>query len=369
MLTLIAFLLILSVLVLVHELGHFFVAKLFKIKVEEFGFGFPPRVWSKKIGETLYSLNLLPIGGFVKLYGEDEAGGGKIGVSKKITKDLSRAFFARPIWQRLLVVVAGVFMNFVLAVVIISFIFATIGAPTPVNEVIVTSIVKDSPADTAGLKPGDVVQSINGKKIIQSSELISITKENLGEAITLEVKDQKSNVRPVKVTPREKYPSDQGPMGVSIGQKVVVKKYSWYQAPFAGTKEAVKTSVLIVAGVGQVIGEIVRTGSVPQGVAGPIGIAQLTGEFVHSGIYAVLSFLALLSLNLAILNVLPIPALDGGRLFFILIEAVTRRKVPAKFESYAHAVGIALLLALIALITIHDVGRLVSGQPILPKIE
>ena len=369
MLTLIAFLLILSVLVLVHELGHFFVAKLFKIKVEEFGFGFPPRVWGKKIGETLYSLNLLPIGGFVKLYGEDEAGGGKIGVSKKITKDLSRAFFARPIWQRLLVVVAGVFMNFVLAVVIISFIFATIGAPTPVNEVIVTSIVKDSPADTAGLKPGDVVQSINGKKIIQSSELISITKENLGEAITLEVKDQKSNVRPVKVTPREKYPSDQGPMGVSIGQKVVVKKYSWYQAPFAGTKEAVKTSVLIVAGVGQVIGEIVRTGSVPQGVAGPIGIAQLTGEFVHSGIYAVLSFLALLSLNLAILNVLPIPALDGGRLFFILIEAVTRRKVPAKFESYAHAVGIALLLALIALITIHDVGRLVSGQPILPKIE
>ena len=369
MLTLIAFLLILSVLVLVHELGHFFVAKLFKIKVEEFGFGFPPRVWGKKIGESLYALNLLPIGGFVKLYGEDEAGGGKIGVGKKITKDLSGAFFARPIWQRLLVVVAGVFMNFVLAVVIISFIFATIGAPTPVNEVIVTSIVKDSPADTAGLKPGDVVQSINGKKIIQSSELISITKENLGEAITLEVKDQKSNVRPVKVTPREKYPSDQGPMGVSIGQKVVVKKYSWYQAPFAGTKEAVKTSVLIVAGVGQVIGEIVRTGSVPQGVAGPIGIAQLTGEFVHSGIYAVLSFLALLSLNLAILNVLPIPALDGGRLFFILIEAVTRRKVPAKFESYAHAVGIALLLALIALITIHDVGRLVSGQPILPKIE
>ena len=369
MLTLIAFLLILSVLVLVHELGHFFVAKLFKIKVEEFGFGFPPRVWGKKIGETLYSLNLLPIGGFVKLYGEDEAGGGKIGVSKKITKDLSRAFFARPIWQRLLVVVAGVFMNFVLAVVIISFIFATIGAPTPVNEVIVTSIVKDSPADTAGLKPGDVVQSINGKKIIQSSELISITRENLGEAITLEVKDQKSNVRPVKVTPREKYPSDQGPMGVSIGQKVVVKKYSWYQAPFAGTKEAVKTSVLIVAGVGQVIGEIVRTGSVPQGVAGPIGISQLTGEFVHSGIYAVLSFLALLSLNLAILNVLPIPALDGGRLFFILIEAVTRRKVPAKFESYAHAVGIALLLALIALITFHDIGRLISGQPILPKIE
>ncbi|MEK9178824.1 MAG: RIP metalloprotease RseP, partial [Patescibacteria group bacterium] len=348
---------------------HFFTAKFFKIKVEEFGFGFPPRVWGRKIGETLYSLNLLPIGGFVKLYGEDEAGGGKIGKGEKVTKNLDRAFFARPIWQRLIVVVSGVFMNFVLAVAIISFIFATVGAPTPGNDVVVTQIAKDSPAEGAGLKTGDIIKKINGEEITQSSQLINITRQNLGKPIRLQIRNPKSEIRNLEITPREKYPSDQGPMGVSIGQKVEIKKYSWYQAPIAGTKEAIKTSVLIVAGVGTVISEIVRTGGVPQGVAGPIGIAQLTGEFVHSGIYAVLSFLALLSLNLAILNVLPIPALDGGRLFFILIEAVTRRKVPAKFESYAHAVGIALLLALIALITLNDVGRLVSGQPILPKIE
>src|SRR3989344_809068 len=210
MLTLIAFLLILSVLVLVHELGHFFVAKLFKIKVEEFGFGFPPKVISKKIGETIYSLNLLPIGGFVKLYGEDEAGGGKIGVGKKITKDLSRAFFARPIWQRLLVVVAGVFMNFVLAVVIISFIFATIGAPTPVNEVIVTSIAKNSPAESAELKEGDIIESINGAKITQSSQLIDITRQNLGKPIDLEIKNSKGQTLEIEITPREEYPSDQG---------------------------------------------------------------------------------------------------------------------------------------------------------------
>lgn len=369
MLTIVVFLAILSILVLVHELGHFFVAKFFKIKVEEFGFGFPPKVWSRKIGETVYSLNLLPIGGFVKLYGEDEAGGGKIGTGAKVTKNLDRAFFAKPIWQRLLVVVAGVFMNFVLAVIIISFIFATVGAPTPSEEVIITQISKNSPAEKAGLKPGEVIESINGREINKSSDLVSATKESLGKSIKLEVKDSSSKVRLVEVTPRVKYPADQGPMGVSIGQKVEVEKYSWYEAPIAGTKEAVKTSILIVAGVGSVISEIFKTGSVPQGVAGPVGIAQLTGEFVHTGIYAVLSFLALLSLNLAILNVLPIPALDGGRLFFILIEAVTRRKVPAKFESYAHAIGIALLLALIALITIHDVSRLVTGQPILPEIE
>ena len=133
-----------------------------------------------------------------------------------------------------------------------------------------------------------------------------------------------------------------------------------------GTKEAIKTSVLILSGLGAVVSQIATTGSVPQGVAGPIGIAQLTGEFVDSGFYALLSFLALLSLNLAILNVLPIPALDGGRLFFILIEAVTRRRVHPRFEAYSHAIGIAVLLALIALITLHDLGRIISGQPIIP---
>src|SRR5258708_12121007 len=153
--TILVFLLILSVLVLIHEAGHFFVAKKLGIKVEEFGFGFPPRVFGKKIGETIYSLNLLPIGGFVKLYGEDDAGGGKIGSVKDFSKikdkSVQRAFFARPVWQRASVVIAGVVMNFLLSLVIISYLFSAQGVPIPGNQVIIAGVAKNSPAEKAGI--------------------------------------------------------------------------------------------------------------------------------------------------------------------------------------------------------------------------
>ncbi len=370
--TVIIFLLILSVLVLIHEAGHFIVAKLLKIKVEEFGFGLPPRVFGIKYGETLYSLNWLPIGGFVKLYGEDEAGAGRIQSSefkiqnKKNKKDEGRAFYARPVWQRALVVVAGVFMNFALAVVIISYLFSVVGVPVPGEKVTVSEIVKGSPAEISGLKTGDTIESINNIKITSSSQLISYTKEHLGEKLTLKIRNQKSEIRSLEVTPRKEYPANQGPMGVAISQNIINVKYPWYKAPFVGTKEALKQSYAIGSGLFGVVYNLFTKGSVPQGVAGPVGIAQLTGIFC-ANISSCLSFTGLLSLNLAILNILPIPALDGGRFFFILIEAVTRRKVNQKMESYAHAIGMVILLTLIALITIHDLIRVFTGQPILPK--
>src|SRR3990167_9711363 len=147
LITILVFIIILSVLVLIHELGHFFVAKKFGIKVEEFGFGFPPRVWGKRIGETLYSINALPIGGFVKLYGEDEAGGGKIQIKnqKSNLKDINRAFFAKPIYQRVIVVVAGVTMNFLLAFAIITYLLTFEGVPTDGGDVLITDVAKNSP--------------------------------------------------------------------------------------------------------------------------------------------------------------------------------------------------------------------------------
>src|SRR5258706_2597244 len=181
--TALVFLLILSILVLVHELGHFLVEKKLGVKVEEFGFGFPPRVWGKKVGETLYSINLLPIGGFVKLYGEDEAGGGSLHIPKnnsKSSSDQSRAFFARPIWQRATIVVAGVFMNFLLAVVIFSYLFSVQGVPTPGNTVSIVAVFHNSPAEKAGLKSGDIVVLINSNKITDKKNLIFFTKLNLG---------------------------------------------------------------------------------------------------------------------------------------------------------------------------------------------
>ncbi len=370
MVTIIVFLLILTILVLIHEAGHFFVAKKLGIKVEEFGFGLPPRAFGIKRGETTYSINWLPIGGFVKLYGEDEAGSGKITSSKSQSAnpgDLHRAFFSRPVWQRALVVVAGVVMNFVLAVLILTYFFGVSGVQSPGDKVLITDVVKGSPAQEARLKKGDQIISINGKKITSPSELVSITKQHLGEKLKLTVIEKNNIEKDIEVTPRKTYPSSQGPIGVGISSDVVIKKYPLYQAPFVGLMQAFNYSWLIFSGLVGVVSQLIFHAEVPKGVAGPVGIAQLTGQFVAVGPLAVLSFVSLLSLNLAILNILPIPALDGGRLFFILIEGVTGRKVPQKFEGYAHAIGMALLLALIAIVTLSDVIRFISGQPVLPK--
>lgn len=366
--TILVFLLILSILVLVHEAGHFLTAKFFKIKVEEFGFGLPPRAFGKKFGETIYSINWLPIGGFVKLYGEDEAGSGTVSTKpqKISSKDKDRAFFAKPAWQRALVVFAGVFMNFVLAVVIISFLFSVVGVPIPKEKVIVTALVNGAPAQQAGLVVGDTVEKINGVSIKSSTELVQITKEQVGKKLVLDIKTKDSRVKKVEITPRKDFPKGEGPMGIAVSQDVEIKKYPWYEAPFVGTKEALKETWLIASGLGSLVVQLATKGAVPQDVAGPVGIAQLTGRVVDIGPYAVLSFISLLSLNLAIINILPIPALDGGRLFFILFEAVTRRKVDPKIEGYAHTIGMALLLGLIALITLHDLFRVFTGQPIIP---
>jgi regulator of sigma E protease len=369
LITLLAFILVLSVLVLVHEAGHFFVAKWMGIKVEEFGFGFPPRVFGKKFGETVYSINALPIGGFVKLFGEDEAGGGSIRIKQQassVKKD-RRSFISRNPWQRAAIVVAGVVMNFILAVVILSYMYGVHGVPTPGKDVYVAGVAKGSPAAAAGLKEGEKILSVNSVQITSTEQVISYTKNHLGEKLTVVVQEKNGKKNTLFITPRVKYPANQGPMGVVISQNVSVKKYPWYEAPYIGLRESLKTSWMIVQGLGTIIVQLITQHSVPADVAGPIGIAQLTGQTVKYGFDAVLSLVALLSLNLAIMNVLPIPALDGGRLFFILIEGVTGKKVSPKVESYTHSIGMAVLLFLILLITFHDLFRVFTGQSLLPK--
>lgn len=367
-LTIIIFILILSVLVLIHEAGHFFVAKKMDVKVEEFGFGFPPRIFGKKIGETIYSLNALPIGGFVKLYGEDEAGMGKVSLkkSKQKFKDAKRAFFAKNPWQRALIVVAGVVMNFLLAVVIASYLFAVVGIATPGNHVLVAEVAKNSPAQQAGLVVGDTIISVDSITVTNPQQVIDYTKKHLGQKLIITILDKQNKQQVLYITPRTKYPVNEGAMGIAITTNVIAKKYPWYQAPVVGTVETVKQSWLVIQGLGQSVWQLVVQHSVPKDIAGPIGIAQLTGQFVQVGPNAVLSLISLLSLNLAVLNILPIPALDGGRLFFILIEAVTGKKVNPKYEGYAHAIGMAFLLTLILLITFHDVVRLITHQPLIP---
>lgn len=364
----IPFAVLLSVLVLIHEFGHFIMAKKFGIKVEEFGFGFPPRAIGKKIGETIYSINWLPIGGFVKLFGEDDAGGGSVKTKTQPqtanTQDIRRAFYARPAWQRATVVLAGVVMNFVLAVVIISYLFAGPGVALPSKNIRIVEISNSSPAQMAGLVKGDEVVSVNGQKITDTGKFIKTTHKSEGKPLNLVISRNGQELN-FTITPRTKFPKDQGPLGVAISN-VQVLKYPWYQAPFFGTIEALKFSWMILAGLGDIVVKLFTERAVPQGVAGPVGVAELAGNAFKAGLIPYIWLAALLSLNLAIVNVLPIPALDGGRLFFILIELVTRRKVPQKYETMSHAVGLVVLLSLILLITLFDVFRIASGQPLIP---
>jgi len=363
LLTIFTFLLILSVLIMVHELGHFISAKKLGIKVEEFGFGLPPRIIGIKKGETIYSINWLPIGGFVRLFGEDREEDETKNIkhkakNKKINK---KAFYSRPIWQRSLVLTAGVTMNFLLAVFIISFLF-TQGVMMATNRVHVEKILPDSPAAVVGLKEKDTIKKLQIKlpneeiNITSGEQLINTTREHLGEEIILVI-DRSGQEYHFPIVPRKDYPKDEGPIGIMISNYELVK-YPVWQAPVLGTKEAFVMSYRLAKGIGTTIWKMISFQSVSKDVAGPVGIAQLTGQAIKFGQYAVLELVGLLSLNLAIVNILPFPALDGGRLLFVLIEGTTGRKIRAKWERLIHQVGMIVLLGLIVLVTINDLVRI-----------
>lgn len=350
LLTVIVFILILSVLVLVHEFGHFIAAKKFGIYVEEFGIGLPPRLFGIKKGETIYSINYLPFGGFVKLYGEEGAESDK---KNKIAKN--RAFYTRPVWQRIVVIAAGVVMNFLLAIIVISYIF-TQGVMIPTDRVHIEKIVENSPAEAAGLAAGDIVTDIENIKITKTEDLISATKKYLNQSVSILVIREGQELE-FKITPRKEYPADQGPMGVLISN-FEEKKYSLREAPVRGLQESVVLSWQLFKGIGQTLWKLVTFQSVSKDVAGPIGIAQMTGDAIKFGRNAVLEMLGLLSLNLAIINILPFPALDGGRLFFVVIEGITGKRIKTNWERYIHQTGMVILLFLILLVTINDLVRI-----------
>ncbi len=385
--TFIVFLLILSVLVLIHELGHFLVAKKLKIKVEEFGFGIPPKAFGIKRGETVYSINWLPIGGFVKLYGEDEAGSGKIKIKdqKSNIKDVNRAFFARPAGQRAAIVVAGVLMNTILAIVIFYTFLAISNFKTElplisphkfifvnqenVSQVLISAVAKNSPAEKEGIRPFSKIISVNNVKIKELTEFINYVNNNKGKEIEITWQDARTNETfKTKITPRISPPKGEGALGVGLFsvQTAILNYETPAQKIFSGITHPVNLMTYNFEIIGKLIGvSLKEKTAAPLGdtVAGPVGIYSLVGSIVKipdfkERILQVLNLAGLLSISLAVFNILPIPALDGGRLFFIVIEMATRRKVNQKFESYAHAIGMALLLFLIILITFRDLLRL-----------
>ena len=362
------FIIILSVLVILHELGHFLMAKRSGIGVEEFGIGLPPRIWGKKIGETIYSVNWLPFGGFVRLVGEDP---------EDKNKDQKNSFYIKSIGQRMLVVVAGVLANFALAVVIFYIVVAALGYKVSLplfvehnfkfvnqtKQVLIADVSAGSPAESVGIQIGDSIIAAGGEEITSIEKLQEVVRASENQQIALVLENPINNQkREVTATPKYSEEQQAPVLGVGLGELVVLNYQTLPQKVFSGFIHSYNTLDYSVRVFSQIIGYSVRTRDitpVSEGVAGPVGIAAITSQAVSLGWLSVMQLVGLLSLNLAVINILPIPALDGGRFAFIIVEAVIKRRVYPKVEKWAHTIGFALLLALIFLVTYNDILKLV----------
>ncbi len=345
------FLGMLAVLVVLHELGHFITAKLFGIKVEEFGLGIPPRLIGFRLGETIYSINwLLPLGGFVRLAGENEDSG-------------PRSFAAKGTGTRFLVLVAGPLMNAVLPIFIFT-VFFMVPQDVLVGKVVVSEVAPNSPAALAGIEPGDIIESANGRKIEHNQELTQAILLSLGSEMEWRVRVG-LGVDTVYVVPRWNPPEGEGWTGIVIGMidtSVVTRSEPlWTAVPHAVTR----LGDLLVLIKNEITSWVVAGGT-PQ-VAGPIGIAQVTGEVARDGgLVSVIGLAAIISISLAIINILPIPALDGGRLTFVIIEWARRgKRISPKREGLVHLIGFATLMALLLVVTYFDIVRIMEGQSLI----
>jgi regulator of sigma E protease len=369
--TVAAFIGILVVLVLVHELGHFIVAKRAGITVEEFGIGFPPRVGSVIWRGTRYSLNWIPLGGFVRMLGED----GDVEVKRlreqgmneaEVEHAMEGAFNRRPVWIRILVLLAGVAMNFLLAAGLFA---AAVSMPTLIGEgpLTVTEIQEDSPAD-GRLRVDDVIVGVDGLTFERSNELTEYVRERGGEPVELQVVRNGDPID-VSVTPRvvtaEERAQGIGPFGFGYDPERIVEQPSTVTGPIdavaRGTDLAWSLAVQIPGGLADAVGGLIGLNPDAADARGPIGIAQETGKVLEAPLVSQLTFIGLLSINLAVLNVLPFPPLDGGRIAVVLVEAVRRRKLPAEREALIYLTGFAVLIALVILISIKDIQRLITG--------
>ncbi|HUS60162.1 MAG TPA: M50 family metallopeptidase [Nevskiaceae bacterium] len=361
MLTVIVFLITLSVLVLVHELGHFLAAKKSGIKVEEFGFGYPPRLWGKKIGETVYSINWIPFGGFVKLYGEELA-------EEKRGKD---TFWSKSKKVRTAVIVAGVLGNFLLAIICFSIVYSAVGIPIKTDQVKIVGIAQDSPAEKMGLKKNDIILAVDDKDLHDLKHFIALIEEKKETQVKLLIKREENNLL-LFIMPRESPPEGQGSLGVVVSS-IEMKKYPFWQMPFRGAVEGIKEAMgwgtLIFSSLAKMVVDLVGRGVVPKDVAGPVGIFQVTAGVAQQGILTILQFIGVLSVNLAVLNILPFPALDGGRLLFILYEVVTRKRPKPSIEHWVNAVGMAVLLSLIILVTVNDIQRIIKTTSLAAQLR
>ncbi len=340
---------------LVHEFGHFYVAKKAGMKVEEFGFGFPPRFFGIKKGETVYSINWIPFGGFVKIYGESGEGEGN-----------PRSFVSKSLGARAKVIVAGVLMNLLLAAVLLGFgnflglRIGLIGDEVARDiKVQIIQVAQDSPAEVAGLKTLDEIKRLQkNNDVIQPTNVEAVQnfiKKYAGEEINLTIIRNGGEVD-LKLIPRKDPPPGQGAIGVNLAKTGIVS-YPWYEAIWRGIHDTGIMAANIAVALGLFFKNLFIDSKLIGDVSGPIGIAILTGQAVGLGFNYLLQFVALLSINLAVLNIIPFPALDGGRLLFIGIEKLKGSPVSKKVEGFVNAAGFAFLIGLMIWITVKDVSK------------
>ncbi len=365
--SIIIFIISLAVLIFVHECGHFLVAKWAGIRVEEFGLGFPPKVWSKKVGETTYTINVIPFGGFVKIFGEDPH-------SEHIEeKDKHRSMYYKPKWVQACVLVAGVTFNILFAWFLVSFGFM-VGLPSPVNHtgvgtvtnphVLVTEVIRGSPAEKANLFPGDMILFVSaGNDSLQDKTL---TPEAISHLVAtshskyVEILYRRGASLPTTAFIIPMYDSTLGRRAIGIGTDTVgTLKLSFFEAVIEGAHTTWLLTQNTAVGLGYFLWAIVTFKADFSEVSGPVGIAGVIGHAKNLGFMNLLSLIAIISVNLAVLNLIPFPALDGGRLFLILLEVIFRRPIPPRVVRWINAIGFGLLLILMLVITIHDIRRLI----------
>ena len=343
--------LVLSLLILAHELGHFFTAKKSGVKVEEFGLGFPPRLFGIRRGETLFSLNAIPFGGFNRLSGEEDP-----------TAPKSLAGKNRGI--RLLVLSAGSLVNILLSLILLSIAFM-IPHDMVIGQVVVEEVAPNSPAALAGIEPGDIFLEVNGKPVRSTGDLHRYIQSNLGKELTILIAHRDTAAEEIQAVPRWTPPEGQGAIGVRISMQnpsIISERIPFLQAIPMGSTVFAETIVLYANGIVSML-----SGSVSGEIVGPIGIIRITGEVAKTGISPLLEFAAIISLILGIVNLFPIPAVDGGRITFVLLEWVRRgRRVSPKTEGRVHIVGFAVLMILLLTVTYRDIIRIIGGGNPLP---
>ena len=350
MLTALSIVFVFGSMVMIHELGHYAVARWCGIKVIEFSFGFGPKLLGYQGKETLYALRLIPLGGFVKLHGMDadiDANGKEIIAPSHD----ERSFMNKPVWQRMAVIVAGPIMNFVLALILFVSVFAYLGIPTPASSNAIGSLVPEKPAATSGIIAGDKILAVNGEATLDWTRLTEVIHAKPDQVLSLTVQRGNQKEQTISVKSEKDAPTGEGRIGIE--PEIIYTHASILQATGYGLERTVGFTKFIMVTLVQMV-----TGKIPADVGGPVMIAQVIGEGAQQGFANLLSLTGVLSIQLGLINLFPIPALDGSRLVFLFIEGVRGKPLNPEKENMIHLVGFALLMALMLAVTYKDILRL-----------